>query len=96
MGNRLQSCSVIPSHKSGRLSHTLIVEHRRWHATVVQLLEKWCFRVQVWLKNEERERRRGGSAAPRLDRLLGVWESLLLCGSVASDPPEERNVGVPA
>lgn len=72
MGNRLQCCSVIPSHKSGRLSHTLIAEHRRWLETVVQLLRKWRIWVQVLAESEER----GGGLLGVSDVTPAVW----ICG----------------
>lgn len=72
VGNRLQCCSVIPSHKSGRLSHTLIAEHRRWLETVVQLLRKWRIWVQVLAESEER----GGGLLGVSDVTPAVW----ICG----------------
>lgn len=73
---------------SGRLSHTLILEHKRWHVTLVQHLPTRCYEMK-------RERRKRGSPAPGLDRLLGLWRSFLSCRCVASDlVPKERNVEV--
>ena len=86
VGNRLQCCSVIPSHKSGRLSHALIAEHRRWLVTVVQLLKKWCIWVQVLedrMKNGAEDCWGFGCHACCVD----------LCPLT---PPEERNAGVSA
>lgn len=71
-------------------SHTLIIEHRSW-PTVVELFEKVVYLSPGWAQNEKEEevkRRSVGSTAPRVDRLLGVLESFLLCGSVAFDPPQ--------
>lgn len=87
VGNRLQSCSVIPSHKSDRLSHTLIVEHRRWHATAVLLLEKLRFRVQDWHKSEEEG---WSTQAGQTAGGLGITPVVWICGLW---PPEERNIG---